>query len=224
LGLLAGMGDPTGMGGRRSSFMPVRDVPPTGIPEPSCPEPSSAGGTLEMMEIQQLRLELAEKQRQRAALEAAHAGRKTGFAQVAPQITPTWQQQLWHWPAEAGMAPPGEEARSAFSTLKVGQKIYCTGGFTDDGGAGKTPCTRVDVFDISKGCWELHPPMLDARSNHGIVTAGGRLYVAGGRGLHGALATCEVLDLASKTWHRMPSLPVPQPTARRAPDSQPEPP
>ena len=53
------------------------------------------------------------------------------------------------------------------------------------------------------------------RAYHGAAPVGGRIIVAGGAGVHNALATCEAYDPGADTWSLVASMRAPPRTSRR---------
>ena len=62
---------------------------------------------------------------------------------------------------------------------------------------------------VDRPGWETVSSMDTARSEIHAAVLDGKIYVAGGIGFFRTLASCEVFDIASKTWSACPDLPRP---------------
>lgn len=100
------------------------------------------------------------------------------------------------------LAPQGV-AGAAMATV-MGDKLLLVGGEVL-----KRPTSAVWLWDEEKA-WESLPAMPTARSEAGIATRGGQVFVAGGMGFDGfPTAAVEVFDLFTRRWSSMEPLPMP---------------
>lgn len=81
---------------------------------------------------------------------------------------------------------------------------YLTGG-SDLIAAG---LAAVQAFDTRSNTWTAAPPMTTARFAHESIWFNGKLYVAGGAGAVGTLASGEVFDPKAQQWSPLPHLNV----------------
>jgi len=106
-------------------------------------------------------------------------------------------------------ATPSPIERVEAPTLVVKNQIYIFGGFDK----GLRPIPFLDVYDPAKDSWTRFDKMPLVATHLNPATDGTSVWFAGGyKGPHPGKATAEVwrFDLASKTFHEMPSLPAPR--------------
>lgn len=126
---------------------------------------------------------------------------------------PAYQQQLWRWQQDgAGVDMPN--CRSAFAIAELFSKVYAIGGITLEEPYDGGPSAAVDVYDPISQAWSRGPPLHHARTCHGVYVTAGRIYVAGGRGVSGPLASLEAFVPETNSWHLMECMPEPMATTR----------
>ena len=95
--------------------------------------------------------------------------------------------------------------RLAADAAVLGGNIYvvggCYGGYAD----GVQELSSVESFDPATGIWTAVAPMNAPRSGHGVVSAQGKLFAAGGftrdeQGVHKTLSSVECFDPSTGVW------------------------
>lgn len=101
----------------------------------------------------------------------------------------------------------------------LGGLLYLTGGLE---GTTRVAHGESFVLDPVDHLWHPLPamPAGDERGASGVATASGKIYLLGGASSTAALASCLELDIATRTWSRLPDLPAPRahPAAMRRSD------
>lgn len=104
------------------------------------------------------------------------------------------------------------QPRSFHGVAYVSDRVYVVGGYGTDTTAqgdavAAATCFRLDVFTM---CWREMSPMRLGRACHALVTARGRLYVAGGKDHNGRITdSVETYDMEEDRWEHAPRLPRP---------------
>jgi len=110
------------------------------------------------------------------------------------KITEVYDPEKNMWQVRAPMPKPRQDLAAARG---VDGKIYVIGGVPRYGEENNQ--TTVDVYDPTTDTWSKGPDLRTARHGHTAVpTPDGKIYVVGGYGKHGPLASVEVLDTAPK--------------------------
>ncbi|MCW5967042.1 MAG: M36 family metallopeptidase [Blastocatellales bacterium] len=95
---------------------------------------------------------------------------------------------------------------SNYSLAEDAGAYHLTGGAT----TGSIPTATARSFTAATGSWTELPAMNAARFGHESVMMNGKLYVAGGVGTGGGMASAEVYDFAEKQWSQIPPLNTPR--------------
>lgn len=93
------------------------------------------------------------------------------------------------------------DSRGRLGSAVVDGKIYCIGGYNDNGYTNK-----VEVYDPVANTWEVKSPMLTPRSLMGVVVVERKIYCIGGWD-GGVLDVVEVYDVDSDTWEFKGNMP-----------------
>lgn len=120
--------------------------------------------------------------------------------------------------------PDTPVARADPQTAAIGATLFLLGGFGSDGTA-RGDCYALDTSTGSGSGWQPIAAMPDgfARAGAAVVVSSPRIYLFGGAGSAGALASVIFYDMIADAWTTgaLPDLPAPRfaPAAmRRAPD------
>lgn len=97
------------------------------------------------------------------------------------------------------------EARNFVAASGAAGRAVFIGGYIYPG---TTRVATTDAYDPATGSSEVWPTMPTARSDHGAVTCGDRVYVVGGTPTEGGLLDrVEALDASTRVWSTAPAVP-----------------
>ncbi len=153
----------------------------------------------------------------------AHAGKLliiTGFTGGFPDETPLANVLIYDPGADRwtqGAEIPAARRRGAAGVAVVGDFAYVVGGNAKGHNSGYV--TWTDAFNIATGEWKVLADAPHARDHFHAVALNGAIYAAAGResshdtgeSFSRTVKPVDVYDIASNTWHTLPS---PIPTAR----------
>jgi hypothetical protein len=121
------------------------------------------------------------------------------------ELSGTFRIAAFPWVAKSAMPAP----RHHFATAVLGGRIFVIGG--DDPAAGVIPApavARVDVYDPATDTWSTGPALPVERMDAVAAEVGGRIYLAGGRGLYDPMvATLFVYDPTADVWSAGAAMP-----------------
>jgi len=89
----------------------------------------------------------------------------------------------------------------------VGDVIHVVGGRVNNF---HTNSNLHHVYNAQSDRWEMRRPLPTARSGHGAVLVGGRIFVMGGEGTNRVFGQNEAYDPASDTWEQYAPMPTPR--------------
>jgi N-acetylneuraminic acid mutarotase len=96
------------------------------------------------------------------------------------------------------------KAGSSIAATTIGNKLFFAGG--DGGFSGKNRETTVDIYDLSIDTWSVASLSNIKRGGHSAVTAGSKVYIAGGQtwvqssNSWQASNTVDIYDNSTNTW------------------------
>lgn len=91
----------------------------------------------------------------------------------------------------------------AFNAAAIGSRIYAVGGRGGKQGYGRYNY----VYDQKRDSWEVRKDLIYDRSNHAVVTSGGKIYVFGGNENPGKV---EAYDPEKDSWKELADIPTPR--------------
>lgn len=103
------------------------------------------------------------------------------------------------------------EGLASFEGVAIGHDIYVFGGLDEKSKASDFSA----VLDTRTGTWRDLPALPQARYAHTVTLHDGRIYLIGGEGRRGSVATVDIFDPRTETW----STGAPMPKARGSHDS-----
>ena len=106
------------------------------------------------------------------------------------------------WEIKTPMPTP----RSGFSTVVIGNKIYCIGGCNRLEGK-INRLNVVEVYDTETDTWETKSSMLEAKNVSTSILLSNKIYCIGGYDGVDRLKTIEVYDTKNNTWSIKNDLP-----------------
>ena len=106
---------------------------------------------------------------------------------------------------------PMPEGLASFEAAAIGRKVFVFGGLDRGGGASDFS----SVLDTATGRWRELPPLPVPRYAHTVTLHDGLIYVIGGDGAQGPVATVDIFDPDTGEW----STGAPMPEARGSHDA-----
>ena len=96
--------------------------------------------------------------------------------------------------------------RKSFPMVACGDALYALGGMSDM----REVLRSVEFFKVEDNRWEWASRMICFRESHAAVAFKGKIYVFGGRGDLGLLASAEAMDISTDQWTAIQPLDVPR--------------
>lgn len=99
------------------------------------------------------------------------------------------------------------QPRRALAAAVLDRRVYASGGWNGQ----TTQLDTVEVREPTTGQWAASPSLAVARSQHGMVAAGGKLWVVGGwSATTGLVSAVEMWAPGQRTWAIATNLPTPR--------------
>ena len=131
-----------------------------------------------------------------------HGGRIYTFGGVSSDGV-TAKVEIYDPEADAWTAGRSKPAPVGFiSAVEVGGKIHVPGGID----AARQPRDILEIYDPESDTWETGPPLPEPLGAYGLAALNDQLYLFGGRGVQGYVASVYRYDPQAGAWEELPPL------------------
>lgn len=106
--------------------------------------------------------------------------------------------------------PPMLNARSRFTLVSTGEKLYAIGGLEVDPEGTYANLSSIECFDPAVGEWTILTGMKVPRHGHSALVVNDKILIAGGYTVTGHTGLTELYDPATQKWEILEPMPTPR--------------